>query len=101
MKLKSYLKKNEDFINNFGVLYIHTNKLHCNGTEDTMEDLHRIFDDYANIHRVTRSCWDLQLSKEELNCEVIGVPLAHVCALPFHHGIKVLNIVIKKETEQI
>lgn len=98
MKLKSYLKKNEDFINNFGVLYIHTNKLHCNGTETTYEDLQKIFYD-KNIRRVTRSCWDLQLSKEELNCEVIGVPLAHVCALPFHHGTKVLNIIIKKETE--
>lgn len=96
MKLKSYLRKNENFINKFGVLYIHTNKLRCNGTETSDEDWHRIFND-RNIHRVTRSCWDLQLSKEELNCEVIDIPLAHICALPFHHGIRVLNIVIKKE----
>lgn len=98
MKLKSYLKKNKDFIDNFNVLFIHTNKLHCNGTENTEEDLNRIFSD-NNIHRVPVCVhnWDIVLSKEELNCEVTGVPLAHISSLPFHHGTKVLNIVIKKE----
>lgn len=98
MKLKSYLKKNEYLVSRFDELYIHTNKLHCNGTEKTEEDLHRIFSD-KNIHRMARCCWDLKLSKEELDCEIIGVPLANICALPFHHGIKILNIVIKKEEE--
>lgn len=96
MKLKSYLKKNKDFIDNYNMLYIHTNKLHCTGTENTEEDLDRIFKD-TNINRVSVNCWDLLLSKEELDCEIIGVPLAHISALPFHHGTSVLNIIIKKE----
>lgn len=98
MKLKSYLKKNEYLVSRFDELYIHTNKLHCYGTEKTEEDLHRIFSD-KNIHRMARCCWDLVLSKEELDCEIIGVPLACISSLPFHHGEKVLNIVIKKEIE--
>lgn len=98
MKLKSYLKKNKDLIDNFNVLFVHNNKLRCTGLEKTEEDLHRIFDD-RNIHRVPvcRRDWDVVLSKEELNYEVVGVPLAHISSLPFHHGTKVLNIVIKKE----
>ena len=98
MKLKSYLKRNEYLVSRFDELYIHTNKLHCNGTENTEEDLSRIFRD-KNIHRVARCCWDLKLSKEELDSEIIGVPLAHLSSLPFHHGEKILNIVIKKEEE--
>jgi hypothetical protein len=98
MKLKSYLKKNKNLIDKFDELYIHTNKLHYNGTENTEEDLTRIFLD-KNIHRMARCCWDLVLSKEELECKIIGVPLAHISSLPFHHGTKVLNIVIKKEEE--
>ena len=100
MKLKSYLRKNKDLISNFNVLFIHTNKLRCNGTENTDEDLDKIFSD-KNITRVPvcRGNWDVVLSKEGLNYEVIGVPLAHICSLPFHHGTKVLNIVVKKEEE--
>jgi len=99
MKLKSYLRKKKGFIDKFDVLYIHTNELQCIGTEKTEKDLSRIFSD-KNLHRVTRCCWDLLLSKEELNCEIKGVPFAHISALPFHHGTKVLNIVIKKEYEE-
>jgi len=98
MKLKSYLRKNKDLIDKFNELYIHTNKLHYNGTEETVEDLHRVFSD-KNIHRMAICCWDLVLSKEELDSEIIGVPLACISSLPFHHGEKVLNIVIKKEEE--
>lgn len=99
MKLKSYLRKNKKLIDNFNVLFVHTNKLHCTGLEDTVEDLDRIFSD-RNINRVPVCSWDLVLTKEELDCEVVGVPLAHISALPFHHGTKVLNIVIKKEEEK-
>lgn len=98
MKLKNYLKKNKNLIDKFDRLYIHTNKLHCNGTENTEEDLHRIFSN-KNIHRVARCCWDLKLSREELECKIIGVPLACISALPFHHSEKILNIVIEKEEE--
>lgn len=94
MKLKNYLKKKEDFINTFDELWIHKNELRVTGTENTEEELHRIYSN-KNIHMVSVACWDLLLSKEELNCEVIDIPLANVCALPFHHGRKILNIVIK------
>jgi hypothetical protein len=98
MKLKSYLKKKENFINTFDELWIHKNELRVTGTETTEEDLTRIYSD-KNIHMVSVACWDLLLSEEELNGEIIAIPLADISALPFHHGTKVLNIVIEKETE--
>ena len=94
MKLKNYLKKKENFIDTFDELYIHKDELRVTGTENTEEDLTRIYSD-KNIHIVSTACWDLLLSEEELNGEIIDIPLADISALPFHHGRKILNIVIK------